>query len=57
MIEKGTRVRCIFMDDPYPVPKGTLGTVEFVDDEGQIHVRWDNGSGLALTEIDKWEVV
>ena len=51
----GDRVVCIYMDDPRPVPPGTHGTVEHVDDAGQIHVRWDTGSGLALVPgVDKF---
>ena len=35
----GTRIKCIHMnDDCYPVPDGTIGTVQFVDDAGTIHV-------------------
>ena len=46
---KGTRIELINMNDPYaPVPSGTKGTVEFVDDMGQIHMKWDNGKTLAL---------
>ena len=44
----GSRVRLIKMDDVQAPPKGTLGTVEYVDDIGTIHVAWDNGSGLGL---------
>ena len=45
----GTRLELIGMDDPFaPVPAGTRGTVRCVDDQSQIHVKWDNGSGLAL---------
>ena len=46
---KGTRVECLSMDDKYsPVPSGTRGTVQFVDDQATIHCAWDNGSGLGL---------
>lgn len=45
---RGTLIRCISMDDPFAVPTGTLGIVEHVDDEGQIHMNWSNGSSLAL---------
>ena len=45
----GTRVMLIDMKDPYaPVPSGTRGTVELVDDIGQIHMKWDNGRSLAI---------
>ena len=46
---KGTRVVCISMSDPFaPIPSGTRGTVQFVDDMATLHVAWDNGSGLGL---------
>ena len=36
---------------------GLEGTIESVDDIGQIHVRWDNGSSLALNyEEDSFEL-
>ena len=45
----GTRVMLLSMEDPWaPVPSGTKGTVEVVDDIGQIHMKWDNGQSLAL---------
>lgn len=45
----GTRIRLESMEDPYaPVPPGTEGAVNFVDDIGQIHMKWDNGRSLAL---------
>ncbi len=45
----GTRIMLISMEDPWaPVPSGTRGTVEVVDDIGQIHMKWDNGRTLAL---------
>ena len=45
----GTRVHLLHMNDPYsPVESGMRGTVEVVDDIGQIHMKWDNGRTLAL---------
>ena len=46
---KGTRIMLNSMDDPHhPVPSGTLGTVETVDDIGTINMKWDNGQSLGL---------
>lgn len=40
------------------MPSGLTGTVEFIDDAKQIHVRWENGSSLALIpKIDKFEIL
>lgn len=45
----GTRIELQNMADPLaPVPSGTRGSVELVDDIGQIHMHWDNGRSLAL---------
>ena len=56
---KGTRIRLIKMnEDPRPLPEGLCGTVDFVDDIAQIHMKWDNGSTLALVpECDEFEVI
>ena len=44
-----TRIRLNSMDDPYhPILPGTEGEVNFVDDEGQIFMKWDNGRTLPL---------
>lgn len=44
----GTRLMLDAMDDIQAPPKGTAGTVQGVDDSGQILMRWDTGSGLNL---------
>lgn len=31
-----------------PVPIGMRGTVDFIDDQSQIHMKWDNGRTLAV---------
>lgn len=46
---KGTRVQLVSMEDPYsPIAPGTEGEIAFIDDTGSVHVKWDNGSMLAL---------
>lgn len=44
----GSTVELIYMDDPQAPPVGTRGKIFHIDDIGQIHVKWENGSGLAL---------
>lgn len=45
----GTRLELISMEDPYaPIPPSTRGTVQYVDDIGQIGMKWDNGRTLSL---------
>ena len=43
----GTRIVLHSMDDAQ-APPGTMGTVVYVDDMGQLGVEWDNGSALSL---------
>ena len=38
---KGTRLKLISMEDPHGVPMGTVGEVDFIDDAGQIHMKWE----------------
>lgn len=45
---KGTRVKLVHMDDCQAPPVGTEGVVIGVDDIGDILMRWDTGSGLAV---------
>lgn len=45
------------MDDPQSPPSGTKGEILHVDSIGQIHVRWETGSGIALIPgIDKFRL-
>ena len=50
MYPSGCRVELEDMEaDPYvKLSPGDLGTVQFVDDAGQIHVSWDCGHSLAM---------
>lgn len=61
-LEKGDKVICIKMDDPYsPVTSGTPGIVRRVSDvfgEKQYDVDWKSGSKLALIDgVDMWRKV
>ena len=50
----GCRVELLSMDDCQAPPIGTKGTVQCVDDAGNLLVKWDNGSCLnAILGIDK----
>ena len=45
----GTRIVLNSMNDTYaPVESGIRGTVQCVDDAGQVGVAWDNGRSLSL---------
>lgn len=56
--QEGMKVRCIYMEDAYAVPRGTVGVVTSVDDMGTIHVNWENGSSLGvILECDRIAIV
>ncbi|HVJ50066.1 DUF4314 domain-containing protein [Desulfitobacterium sp.] len=48
MYPKGTRIRLTAMAGESDMPSGLMGTVDFVDDAGQLQMVWDNGRSLAL---------
>lgn len=55
---KGTKIKLINMKDKFAPPSGTIGTVDFVDNIGQIHVKWESGGSLALIiGEDDFEVI
>lgn len=56
----GKRIKLITCNDPYThVRSGTEGTVDFVDDIGTVHVKWDDGTylGLCWDDGDRWAEV
>ena len=55
----GTLIRLIRMNDPFaPVPPGTVGEIAFIDDAGNLHMRWRNGRSLSLIEgVDDFTVI
>jgi DNA-directed RNA polymerase subunit M/transcription elongation factor TFIIS len=46
--QPGIRIRLLSMEREPQMPQGLTGTVTFVDDAGQIHVAWEDGSSLAI---------
>lgn len=55
--KKPQRVKLVHTSDQYTKNKpGLEGTVIFTDDEGTVHVQWDNGSTLGLIPgEDQWQ--
>ena len=46
------------MDDKQPILAGTIGIVDYIDSEGQLHMKWENGRTLALIpEVDQFEII
>lgn len=55
----GTRIELTSMNDPYsPVPAGTQGSVDHVDDGGTLHMKWDNSRTLGVIPgVDQFTVL
>ena len=57
-IKIGTTLELVEMQGEKQMPKGLRGVVTHIDDAAQIHVKWQNGSSLAIIpEIDKFVVI
>lgn len=56
---EGTKVELISLEDPYKkIPTGTIGTVELVDDAGQLHTVWEGYGSLAMIYgVDEWKKI
>ena len=61
MYPSGTQIKLIKMNDPpetNPIPPGSVGTIDHVDDGCQLQMRWDNGRSLALIPgVDEYVVL
>lgn len=56
---KGTKIELINICDEYSdLMPGDVGVVDYVDDLGTIHMKWENGSSLGLIEgIDSFTII
>lgn len=54
----GCRIRLKSTSDPYTnLNVGDEGVIQFIDDFGTLHVKWDTGSTLGLVPgEDSWEL-
>ena len=58
MYPKGTPIRLYSMEGEQTVLPGSRGIVDHVDDIWQIHMKWENGSCLALNvEEDRFDSI
>ena len=48
MFQPGDRIEVIELIDMLTVPKGTRGTIQGVDSNGNVLMKWDNGATLPL---------
>lgn len=56
---EGKRVELVKTTDQRTHLKpGATGTVQWVDDVGTVHIRWDDGGDLGLLHgLDQWKVI
>lgn len=55
---EGTRICLDHMEDLCPVESGTCGEVQFVDDAGTLHCKFDNGRMLGvIPDVDKFHII
>lgn len=55
---EGTRICLDHMEDLFPVESGTCGWVQFVDDAGTLHCKFDNGRMLGvIPDVDKFHII
>ena len=55
----GAMLRLIHIfDDPNPIEPETVGSVDYIDDAGNIHMIWRSGRTLSLIDgVDEFEVL
>ena len=55
---EGTRICLDHMEDLCPVESGTCGEVQFVDDAGTLHCKFDNGRTLGVIQnVDQFHKI
>lgn len=55
---EGTHICLDHMEDLCPVESGTCGEVQFVDDAGTLHCKFDNGRMLGvIPDVDKFHII
>lgn len=54
----GLKVELVKMYDLQALPQKTRGFIDYVDDIGTLHIRWENGSTLGLKlGVDEFKVI
>jgi hypothetical protein len=54
----GSRIELLSMEGESDMPNGLRGTVDFIDDIGQLQMSWDNGRTLALNpDVDRFRKI